>query len=98
MNFSYKIHKSGSDKLLAVCDRDILGKDFENTENNISINPEFYHEEFADASSIINKMRDATMINVIGKNAVDLIVKNNLAKKEDVIDICGLQHVIVICV
>ncbi len=98
MNFSFKIHISGSDVLLAVCDRDILGRDFEIDDNNIIINPEFYHEEFTDSASIINKIKEATMINAIGKNSVDLIVKNNLANKEDVIDICGLPHIIVVCV
>jgi len=98
MKFSYKIHRSGSDALLAICDDSILGKSFENSENEITINPEFYHEEFADEKTILKRIKEATIVNAIGKETVELLLKNKIAQKSEIINVCGLPHAMIVSI
>lgn len=55
--FSYKIHKSGNDTLLAICDREILGESFNSPEQDITIDKDFYSHDFADEKTILKKSR-----------------------------------------
>ncbi|MFH1631277.1 MAG: DUF424 family protein [Candidatus Aenigmatarchaeota archaeon] len=98
MKFSYKIHESGSDILLAICDESVLGKTFESDNHNITIDPNFYHEKFSDEKTILQKIKEATIVNAIGKETIKILINNKLTKKEEVIEICGLPHTMIVVV
>ena len=94
--FSYKRFCQGNDILLAIADIDIVGKTFKEKGLEITISKEFYHEELCDKEKALELMKRATMINAMGKDVIDFMVKNNFVKKENVLKPCGVPHAQVI--
>ena len=92
MHFSYKVHRTGSDTLLAVTDSDIVGKSFSDKSREIMINPDFYEEKKGDAGTVAKLAKEATIINAIGKKAVDLLIDKGVVKSEETTEVCGLPH------
>jgi hypothetical protein len=92
MPFSYKVHRSGSDTILAVADSDVVGRKFSDREKEIEISNEFYNEQKADAGTIARLAKEATIINAIGKKAVELLIDKGLVKGEETVEVCGLPH------
>ena len=95
--FSYKIHRSENDTVLAVADSDIVGKKFSRGGLEINVSREFYSESEASESVLIELMQDVTIVNAIGERAIAMLVKNKLVDKADVANVCGLPHAQIIC-
>ena len=96
--FSYKVHKTGSDTLLAVADSELIGKSFADKEKEITIDADFYEEGKADAGTVANLTQDASIINAIGKNIVNLLIDTGLVQSEDTVEVCGVPHAQVVLI
>jgi hypothetical protein len=94
--FSFKVFEQGADTLLAIADVSILGKTFEKDGLEIVINKDFYHEGFCSADEIVAKAGEATIINAMGKDVVELLVKNGIADSQGMLNPCGVPHVQVV--
>lgn len=88
--FYYKVHKSGKDVLLAVCDDDIAGKTFSKAGLHLQIKEQFYCGAQA-GEEVIKLFEDATIINIVGKRIVALAEKNGWLSGK-VISIKGVPH------
>jgi len=85
--FQIRIIKSHRD-IVALCDSDLIGKKFEEGQLQLDIKEDFFKgEDFneREASLILKKMEkeDATFY-VIGKNSIELCIKQNLINKNSV--------------
>jgi len=96
--FSYKIFREGADILLAVSDASILGKTIKENDIEIIISEDFYFDKFADETEIMEQIEKATIVNAIGKEIVDLLIKNKLVEKDSVLWIQGIPHAQVVCI
>jgi hypothetical protein len=92
MKFYYKLHKSGSDILLAVSDMDLVGKSFSDGEVVFSVTSEFYGNSVASEKEIISFVKNAVMVNAVGKNIVSFLKDNELIAENGAKIICGLPH------
>jgi len=92
MEFSYKLFEQGSDKLLAIADKDILGKTFSSGNINIEISKEFYHQEFCDEEKLMELIKKATIINAMGKQIIEFLVKHKMIKRTNVKKPAGVPH------
>jgi len=90
MMFYYKVHKSGNDTLLAVCDDDIAGKTFSEGGLHLQIKEQFYCGAQA-GEEIIKMFKTATIINIAGKRIVALAEKNGWLSGK-IISIKGVPH------
>ena len=91
MKFYYKIYRSGKDVILAVCDRDILGKIFEEGNIVLNVKKEFYKGEEI-GEEVLELFNSATIINRIGTQIVNLAIANKWVEKENVLEIKGVKH------
>lgn len=89
--FSYKIFKTPKDTLVAVCDKNILGKKFEN-EIIFEINEDFYGGNDCGEDELREILKDATIINAIGNKIIDFLVKEKLVNKKGIIKIGDVSH------
>lgn len=87
-----KIHERGKTRITAICDKNILGKTFEEGEMQINISERFYKGEVVDGNAIVKEMFDAEVLNIIGNKIVELALKNNIIKRENIANICGVAH------
>jgi len=81
------------DKLLAACDREILGRKLKFGEIDFEIKKSFYFERFAKEEEIISLLKEAKIINLIGNKIVNLAAELKLINKENVKFIDGIAHV-----
>ena len=95
--FSYRIFESGSDKMLAVCDKELLGKTFVEGDVEIVVSREFYGDKEA-GTDILKIARKSTIINAIGRNIVSLLIEEEIVDESSVISLGSVPHAQVVSV
>ncbi len=90
LEFYYKVYKSGKDTLLAVCDADVLGKQVVDGKLELEVSESFFKDEKCGSRKIVWLSREATIINAIGKNIVDVLIEEGFVDPDHVLKIRGL--------
>ena len=82
----------GGRKLVAVCDKNLLGKKFEQNNLQLDLSSDFYAgiEMSADDAAIL--MWTADMLNLVGKESVSLGIKLKLVEKHHALRIAMIPH------
>jgi len=89
---SIKIYKQGKDILIGACDEELIGKKFVDGKFQIDINKDFYGGRVISIDTLIEYLKDATIANLVGKNAVNCAIKIGLIDPECVLKIKGIPH------
>ena len=84
--FYYKLHKTDFGTMIAVCDKELLGKTLKNKDLDFFVNPRFYGEAEIN-EKILELIVDVNDGNVIGNKIVKLLLKNQVISKESIIKI-----------
>ena len=88
-----KAHKTeGGKLLLAVCDSDIIGKVFEEGRKQLDLSSDFYKGEEMSNQETADLMRNAYMLNLVGKNSVTLAINEDLISGEHIEEIDGIPY------
>lgn len=87
-----KIHKSGDRHVVAVCDEDLIGKKFTQGKLVLEVSERFYKGIKLSEEETYKLMKDAINLNIIGKKAINLALKNDLIDKENIIKIKNIPH------
>lgn len=94
--FYLKVHEvmynGVKEYLVAVCDEELLGKQFEDSKFRISVNPRFYGGELVDAQRVIEELKKATIANLVGDEAVKLAIREKLVSEDNVIKVGKILH------
>ena len=90
-----KKNNSQSSEILAVCDENLIGKTFKEKGLKLEITERFYKGKFVNEEELINLIKNAKNVNIVGKNSIKIAIKNNVIKKEDVIKIKNISHAII---
>jgi len=88
-----KVHRNGSDKLVAICDENLLGKELEVAGYRIVVSGEFYGGERVPVSRIWEYLEGATMVNAIGDCVVQELSKRIPAASLAAVRVGGVLHV-----
>ena len=88
-----KIHDSYR-LVVAICDKDLLGKKFEQGNKTLEIKPNFYEGEEKTPEQVMKSIEmaaaeDATF-NIVGKKSTELALKIGLIKQEGIGEIQGI--------
>ncbi len=83
---------TGEGLLVAVADRELLGKTFEEGRISLTVTEEFYGGEPADEPTVVERITSAHVANIVGTRAVDLAVEAGLVDEENVLDVDGTRH------
>ncbi len=87
-----KEYNSDLGLLVAVCDKDLVGKSFEEGELSLKISERFYKGEEATEGEVITSLQQATVANLVGKRAIQCAIDNNFIEEASVIFIDGVPH------
>ncbi|MFC2142913.1 DUF424 domain-containing protein [Candidatus Aenigmatarchaeota archaeon] len=96
--FSYKIMQRSDETLLAICDKDLLGKTIKDQNIEIELSKDFYGNEDCDEKKALELASRATIINATGNNIVSLLIDNNIVNGDCVMKINDVPHAQVIVV
>ena len=90
-----KINKTEKNEIIALCDSDLIGKNFSEKDLNLNVNERFYKGDIMGEDKIVKILMNAKNINIVGEEAIRLAVKHNIVEKEDIIKIKNIPHAII---
>lgn len=90
-----KVFKKKSEKIVAVCDAELIGKVLREGELvlNLEKYASFYKGEEADESEVERELLTATSINLVGEKATGIAKRMKLVKESDILMIQKVPHV-----
>ncbi len=91
-----KTHQTASGALLACCDREILGKNLSDEKYDVTVDEYFYKGEIVNEQGLAELLKECMSINLFGKKAVGVALKQGFLTEKDIISIAGVWHAIII--
>jgi|SRR3989344_2309415 len=90
--FVFKSYNKGNERLLAIADAAIVGKEFSEKGLQISVSDSFYHEKECNEKEALKLMKEATIVNAVGNDIISLMVSNKITEKENILYIGEVAH------
>ena len=87
-----KVHKKNEKTLVAVCDNDLIGKKFEEGELQLDLTSDFYAGQDLDVKETGDLIRNANMVNFVGKEAIKLGINEGIIEEDHIKKIAGIPH------
>ena len=87
-----KKYDLGTKSILAVCDKEHLGKSFEEGNLFFEVRQKFYGGEEITREQLLELIKDADSINFFGNKCVKIAIKEGLISESNVIIINGIKH------
>ena len=88
-----KIHKKDGRTVVAVCDDDLFGQKIYEGELQLDLSSDFYRgTNYSDRVLVGDIMRNADVLNVVGKVSVALALEEGLIEKSNIVLIQGVPH------
>jgi len=78
--------------LVAVCDRELLGKTFEDGDVSLSVTEEFYGGDPVDDEAVAEALAAASVANLVGTRAVEFAVEEGYVDEDNVLEVDGTLH------
>lgn len=82
----------GRDRLVAVCDAEILGETLEGGKVPFKVSEGFYKGVLGEVDEAIAAMRHATICNIVGKAIVEAAIECNMVHERAVIYFGDIPH------
>jgi hypothetical protein len=92
MQVYVKLQQTKKGTLLAICDDDLLGKTLQDGKITFKITNEFYNGQKTHVDNAINMIKNANIINLIGKNCVEKALQNGYIHPDAILTIAGIPH------
>lgn len=94
-----KVHETYR-RIVAVCDKELLGKKFEQDNLQLDVNTHFYGGKELEDSEALELLKDAftedACFNFVGSKAIELGAKAGVINKNKVLVIQGVPHALVL--
>ncbi|MEM3154671.1 MAG: DUF424 family protein [Candidatus Woesearchaeota archaeon] len=87
-----KLHKKDKRTIVAVCDKDLIGKLLEENGKLLDLRGEFYNGEEKTAQEIGDLIRNADGVNLVGEEAIALGLQEGVIESEHVMKVKGIPH------
>ncbi len=87
MKYVCRVFRKGGEVILAAADSELIGKKLDGNE----VRKDFYGEE-TKSKEIVKMFSEATSMNLLGKEIVELAVNRGFVEKDAVKEIDGVPH------
>ncbi len=77
---------------MAICDADILGKTLKRGKIVFHIREDFYKGSLVSIEEAMDLIRQATIVNMVGRRIVEKAVEKGLVHPDAVLEIEGIPH------
>jgi len=81
----YKTYESRYGLMVAVADKELIGKKFKFKDTEFFVNPRFYQGEQADQNTIIQLLKKAISVNLVGPKAVACGKEAGVIQEENIL-------------
>ncbi|MFH1240283.1 MAG: DUF424 family protein [Candidatus Diapherotrites archaeon] len=93
MSIYFKSHKSPKGNVLAVCDKELIGKILEENHFHFEIYESFYKGEKITPKKLKKLIHEFDNINLVGEKSVGIAISEKIASEKNVIRIKNVPHV-----
>lgn len=93
LTITAKVHRVGTQIVLAISDTELIGKVLNNSGVNFSVNRFFYEGKVVTERELISLMRGSSNINIIGDRSVKVALKIKMVDHDDITMVQGHPHV-----
>lgn len=87
-----KIHKADGKTVIALCDKELIGKKFQEGNKQLDLSGEFYNGEDKDPIEVGDLIRNADIVNIVGERSIKLALEEGVIDQEHIIEIEGIPH------
>ncbi|MDW7731636.1 MAG: DUF424 family protein [Methanolobus sp.] len=87
-----KIHRSGDSVIVAVCDRELIGKALKEGNISVTISEDFYKGDLVSEEEVRDTLSRAGNINIFGERSVSCAIDCGVVDKSGVRFINGVAH------
>lgn len=87
-----KIHRRGPEVVVAACDKELLGRAFNEGELHLEIKPGFYEGEDTSAERLNDRLEGASVANLVGEETVAAAVEYGFIDESCILVIDGVPH------
>ena len=88
-----KKHHHGKRLVLAVCDKDLLGKKFESDTMLLDLSSAFYKGEAIETAELKELCKKAYIINAVGEKSTKMLVEIKLASPKEIKKVNDIPHI-----
>ncbi len=88
-----KLHQTGTKVVVAICDEEILGKEFREGNLVLKIDPSFYGGKLVDLEEAIDAIISADIAVISGKRIVEELAKRGIVIKDFALRVANQLHV-----
>ena len=81
------------DGVVALCDADLLGKEFEEGKMFLQVTKRFYGGNKVSLKEVKEILHDARSLNLVGQKIIGIALKEGFIIEKDVLIIQGVPHV-----
>ena len=87
-----RVIETEGEKLVAICDEELLGKKFVEDGIVLYVDPGFYGGSLVPLSVALMEAQDATIVNMVGEKIVEAAIQAGLVHPQAVLRVRGVPH------
>jgi uncharacterized protein len=87
-----KLHRGRGKVILAMCDKEIIGKKFTEGSLELDLTGNFYKGDETKSEEIKKRLQCSDIVNVAGEKSVKFAVEEGIVDKENIITIQKIPH------
>lgn len=95
MNFAVKIVNQKNNRMLNICDAELVGRTVRQSDLDVTITKSYYGDRLIDEKEAESLLRTSSIINMVGKKTIDLSIKIGIGSAKGVKEIEGVPFLIV---
>ena len=95
MNFAIKQVNQQRNRMLNICDAELVGKTLRQSDLEIRITKSYYEDRIVDEKEAESLLRISSIINMAGKKTIDLSIKMGIGSAKGVKEVEGIPFLIV---
>ena len=86
------VHKYENNIIVTLCDKDLIKKTFTEGDLQLNITERFYKGEEKTEEEIIEILKEAVNLNIVGEKSIKFALDNNRVNEKNIIKIDNIPH------
>jgi uncharacterized protein len=95
MNFAVRVVNQQNNRMLNMCDAELVGRTLRQSDLEVKITKNYYGERIVDEKEAESLLRTSSIINMAGRKTIDLSIKIGVGTAKGVKEIEGVPFLIV---
>jgi hypothetical protein len=95
MNFAVRVVNQQNNRMLNICDTELVGRILKQSDLEVKITKIYYEERVVDEKEAESLLKNSSIINMAGRRTLDLSIKIGIGTTKGVKEIEGIPFLIV---